>query len=93
MQRAASNIRTEANVLKDTVDGDGVADLAAQGAAERPIGDLSADELREKLADALEFLEKELGTGLALLRMGQSCEVTFRGAYDYVRRARREGVL
>lgn len=57
MQRAASNIRTEANVLKDTVDGDGVAELAAQSAAERPIGDLSPEQLLRKFRETLYNLE------------------------------------
>lgn len=47
-------------MLKDTADGDGVAELAAQSAAERPIGDLSADELRTIFARELLGIERTI---------------------------------
>lgn len=47
-------------MLKDTADGDGVAEMAAQSAATKAIGDLTAHELRERFAEYLNEIHMRL---------------------------------
>lgn len=58
--------------MLDTVDGDGVAEAAAQQAAEKTVGDLSPLELREAIARFLGSVSAELRDVIAQLANPES---------------------